>query len=290
MQKEYNMKKREKLQWHEPFTAATKLALREDRDLFVFEDDYTLSSKPLKIDLLIIRKIADAEPRNEIAKIFRKYNILEYKSPGNALNIDTWFKTIAYASLYKSLGSRVDERKAEEITITLIREKRPSGLFSVLKNRFDISVREAYPGIWYFTGNTQFPTQFIETGRLDSRMNNWLRCLTRNATSALIDEFFEQSAPLVEQGDIENADSVLSLMAEANSKLFIQKRKEKTNMTEKAARILFPEKVAYYEAEIAKRDAAIADQKVALADKDAIISKIRKENARLRAKNATKKK
>ena len=46
-------------------------------------------------------------------------------------------------------------------------------------------------------------------------------------------------------------------MAEANSKLFIQKRKEETNMTEKAARILFPEKVAYYEAEIAKRDAAI---------------------------------
>ncbi|MBR0172158.1 MAG: hypothetical protein IJQ21_05150, partial [Lachnospiraceae bacterium] len=83
---------------------------------------------------------------------------------------------------------------------------------------------------------------------------------------------------------------VLSLMAEANSKLFIQKRKEETNMTEKAARILFPEKVAYYEAEIAKRDAAIADQKAVLADQKAIIAKIRKENARLRAKNTAKKK
>ena len=68
-------------------------------------------------------------------------------------------------------------------------------------------------------------------------------------------------------------------------------------MTEKAARILFPEKVAYYEAEIAKRDAAIADQKAvladqkaAIADQKAIIAKITKELTRLRAKNTAKKK
>lgn len=297
------MNKRKKLQWHAPFTAATKLALRKDKDLFVFEEDYPLGSKPLEMDLLIIKKVADAEPENVIAKLFRTNNILEYKSPGDTLNIDTWFKTIAYASLYKSLGSHTDERKAEKITVTLIREKKPVRLFAVLQDKYDIEIREAYPGVYYLTGKTLFPTQFIETGRLDREMNNWLRCLTRDVTTDLVDVFVAQSSELRTQGEIAYSDSILDLMLYTNKALFYKRQKENKDMTPGLARFYLEDEIKEYKAEIASldaaladreaaladKDAAIADRDAALADKDAALAKITKENARLKAKLAARK-
>ena len=290
------MNKRKKMQWHAPFTAATKLALRNDKDLFIFEEDYPLGSKPLEMDLLIIKKVSDAEPENVIAKLFRTHNILEFKSPGDALNIDTWFKTIAYAGLYKSLGSHTDERKAAEITVTLIREKKPVRLFTVLQAEYGIEIREAYPGVYYLTGKTLFPTQFIETDRLDHEMNNWLRCLTRNVTTELVDVFVEQSSELRTQGEIEYSDSILDLMLDTNKALFYKRQKENKDMTPGLARFYLEDEIKEYKAEIASLDAALADREAALAnmdaalaDKDAALAKIIKENARLKAKLAARK-
>ena len=60
--------------------------------------------------------------KNEIGAIFKGHNIMEYKSPDDELNIDTFFKVIAYACLYKSKGHSVDDIKAHDITITFVRE------------------------------------------------------------------------------------------------------------------------------------------------------------------------
>ena len=91
-----------KIQWHPGFTAAMHLELSEYKDKLVFEKEYNLNTKPLEIDLLIIKKESDAHISNEIGRFFKGHNILEYKSPEDHLNIDSFFKTTAYACLYKS--------------------------------------------------------------------------------------------------------------------------------------------------------------------------------------------
>ena len=45
-----------KHQWHAPFCAAMRLELRENKDILDFINEYNLSSKPLQMDLLIIKK------------------------------------------------------------------------------------------------------------------------------------------------------------------------------------------------------------------------------------------
>lgn len=60
----------------------------------------------------------DVRIENEIGKIFRGSNILEYKSPEDHLNIDTFYKSGAYASLYKAYGETMNERKADDITVS----------------------------------------------------------------------------------------------------------------------------------------------------------------------------
>ena len=88
-----------KVQRHPVFAAAVNLELMESRDGLVFEREYNLNTKPLEIDLLIIRKDKTTRVENEIGHIFRRHNILEYKLPEDHLNIDSFYKAQAYAAL-----------------------------------------------------------------------------------------------------------------------------------------------------------------------------------------------
>ena len=79
-----------KVQWHPGFVAAMNLELAEDRDSLIFEKEYNLNTKPLEIDLLVIKKEASVRIENEIGILFRGHNIMEYKSPDDALDIDAF--------------------------------------------------------------------------------------------------------------------------------------------------------------------------------------------------------
>ncbi len=48
------------------------------------------------MDLLIIKKPANVQIENEIGHIFKKYNVVEYKSPDDSLSIDDFYKTTGY--------------------------------------------------------------------------------------------------------------------------------------------------------------------------------------------------
>ncbi len=139
-----------KIQWHPGFVAAMNLELAENRADLIYEKEYNLNTRPLEIDLLVIKKDKDVQVSNKIGTIFRKYNILEYKSPDDSLNIDAFYKAGAYASLYKAYGETVDERKACDMTVSIIRETRPDGLFAYFKNH-GIKMeqpRSLYPKNW----------------------------------------------------------------------------------------------------------------------------------------------
>lgn len=105
--------KDKKIQWHPGFVAAMSLELAEDREALVFEKEYNLNTKPLEIDLLVIKKEASARIGNEIGAFFLGHNIMEYKSPEDHLDIDDFYKAMAYAGLYKAYGEnpQADRKK-----------------------------------------------------------------------------------------------------------------------------------------------------------------------------------
>ena len=71
----------EKLQWHPAFSAALHIELEEELDVLYIEEEHMLSKKPMQVDVLIIKKEKDVPIRKNIGRIFRKYNIIEYKAP-----------------------------------------------------------------------------------------------------------------------------------------------------------------------------------------------------------------
>lgn len=157
-----------KVKRHPVFAAAVNLELMESRDGLVFEREYNLNTKPLEIDLLIIRKDKTTRVENEIGHIFRRHNILEYKLPEDHLNIDSFYKAQAYAALYKSYGETVDAIKADDITVTLVREARPKGLFHYFEEN-GCQVQKGGRGIYYIKGAVLFETRLLSAGNWTKR-------------------------------------------------------------------------------------------------------------------------
>ena len=68
-QQEKNQKKSQKLQWHPAFYAGMQIELEEDRDNLIFENEHQLGTKPMEIDILIIKKENALPVRKNIGRI-----------------------------------------------------------------------------------------------------------------------------------------------------------------------------------------------------------------------------
>ena len=230
----------EKKQWHPPFCAAVKLELRANKKDLSFESEHTLNTKPIQIDLLVIKKLQDVDIQNEIGKIFKAHNIFEYKSPKDALGIDEYFKTLAYACLYKASCPSTNSIKDDDITITLVREGMPRELVKWFKNN-NCNVTEKYPGIYYVTGKKAlFSTQLIVSSKLNTSEHQWLKALTSKMDENVGERLVFSAELLSEKDDKENADSVLQLALAENKALF-EKMKEVHGMCEALKDLMKPE-------------------------------------------------
>lgn len=207
-----------KIQWHPGFVAAMNLEFAEDRAGLIFEKEYNLNTKPLEIDLLVIKKEADVKIANEIGSLFRGHNIMEYKSPEDSLDIDAFYKAGAYASLYKSYGETTDAVKADDVTVSLVREVRPAGLFLYFREH-GYMVSNPYHGIYYVEGAVLFPTQIVVTGELDGVSHIWLSALSRRMEKQSMVRLLERVGRLSGKADQEFADSVLEVSIGANKQV-----------------------------------------------------------------------
>ena len=212
--------KAEKLQWHPAFCAATELELRQDLDVLELIPEYNLSKKPLQIDLVIIKKMDWKRTlQNEIGHIMRGHNILEYKGPGDELTIDSFFKVIGYASLYKAQGIAVNKISASEVTVSFFRNAYPKALFQKLKKEGYI-LKKMYPGIYYVRGKVPFPVQVVVTSQLERKAHCSLRVLTTQVEMQDAELFLEQIHYLESKNERSNIDSVLQVSVNANKQVY----------------------------------------------------------------------
>ncbi|MEE0918624.1 MAG: 3-isopropylmalate dehydrogenase, partial [Lachnospiraceae bacterium] len=187
----------EKLQWHPAFYAGLQIELQEDSDNLIFENEHQLGTKPKQIDALIIKKQKDIPIKKNIGKIFRKHNIVEYKSPTDYLCIDDYYKGYAYAMFYKSDTQKVDEIQISDITLTFVSTKYPQKFVDHLKTQWDYKFEQKYPGIYYIQKESDIlPIQMIVTSKLKWEDNLWLRSLTntlddKNQIKKIVNEYHE---------------------------------------------------------------------------------------------------
>ncbi len=219
-----------KIQWHPGFYGGIELTLIRYKDKLTFEQEHQLSKEPLRMDLLIIKKDPLTVIEDDIGRIFRGYNIVEYKSPEDSLSVDDLYKTIGYAFLYKGLGVRVDEIPANELTVSVFRDRYPREMLRALK-RQGVTITEEAPGVYYLSGITTIPTQLIVTSRL-SVDHPELRILSDHVKKEDIKRFASYTRDLADPGDRNNVEAVLHVSVTANQALYDDIWKEDGDMSD----------------------------------------------------------
>lgn len=213
-----------KIQWHSGFYGAAELEFASDREALEFSREYNLGKEPLRMDLLIIKKAMGVGIQNEIGRMFRTHNILEYKSPDDSLSISDYYKAMAYACLYKALENKVDQIPAGEVTISLVRDRYPRKLFNILRQQGMI-IEEPFRGIYYIKGSIMFDTQVIVTSRIDPKTHRSLRVLKAKARREDVEAFIENAGRLTDPGDKNNIEAVLQVSIAANQELYDEIRR-----------------------------------------------------------------
>ena len=205
------------LQWHPAFYADIQIELEAEAGLLIFENEHQLGTKPKEIDVLIVKKEQEVPVRKNIGRIFRKYNIVEYKSPTDYLSIDDFYKVYGYACFYKADTSREDSIKIQDITITFVCHRYPRSLIRHLKEERGYQITRVEDGIYYIIGD-KIPIQMILTKELSEKHNLWLKSLTDDLEGAdtvrrLIEQYGEHKENKLYK-------SVMNLIVRANQDKF----------------------------------------------------------------------
>ena len=214
------MSQKENVQWHSAFYAAAELAFRKYSSDLTFYREEKLTKLPLRMDLLIIKKENATDMDNHLGKIFRTYNVIEYKSPSDSLNIDDFYKVNAYASVYKTFGNKVNAIDGREITVTLFHDTFPKKLMERLIIE-GFSYECVYPGIYYLSGNRlMYPAQIVVGKELSQENNVAFRILREHAKISDLDYFVKEAISYTETGDITNADAIFYVSSQRNQSYF----------------------------------------------------------------------
>ena len=226
MEKRQKKERKERiLQWHPAFYAGIQIELEEESDKLTFEREYPLATKPILIDVLIIKKDTEEKLKKNIGRIFRKYNIVEYKSPKDYLSINDFYKVYAYACHYVSLSKEVNGISAEELTITFVSFGYPNKVIKYLKKAKGLGIVKMDEGIYYILGDL-FPIQLIVIKHLSADNNLWLSCLTNELKGHSIINRLSMEYKKHRRNELYK--SVMNIIIRANNKQF----KEERNMCE----------------------------------------------------------
>lgn len=259
-------------QWHPAFCSTMELELMENEKGLAYDPEYYLSREPLRIDLLIIKKKPEEVIKNEIGSFFLGHNIVEYKSPDDSMNIDTFYKVLSYACIYKADTGAVDEILDTDITVSLIREQKPMKLLGQLERKY--RVKQEGKRI-YRIYDMIFPMQVIVTKELEESRHVWLKSLTRSMNIAQAERLLDSYDRLEREEERAKAGVVVNLVSDINNEIFEKIVSGGDRMSEALKRMILPE-FGELKDLLADKDAEIADKDAKLADKDAEIAELKR--------------
>jgi hypothetical protein len=130
-------KKSDDIQWHNALLPSLQLELEAYFDDLRFESRHELNTKHLEIDLIIIVLKKNIVIDNPIARIFKTYNIFEYKSPTVSLSIADFQRALSYVLLYESIEKDGESKQIDidEISLSIITTIHPKAVFDYYRNQ-----------------------------------------------------------------------------------------------------------------------------------------------------------
>ncbi len=205
------------LQWHQAFYAGIQIEFQSYAGKLVFENEHMLGTKPMQIDVLVVKKEPQTKIEKNIGRIFRMHNIIEYKSPDDYLSTNDFYKVYGYCCFYKSDTVIEDQIKSDELTITFVCYHYPYTLIRHLEELRGYQAVRQEDGIYYIIGDI-IPIQLIVVPELTDEKNLWLHSLTNKIRTSesvrqLVNEYEEHKQSRL-------YESVMQIIVQSNKTRF----------------------------------------------------------------------
>jgi hypothetical protein len=199
-----------KISWHPAFVEALQMELYAYRNILEFHSEFPLTSEPLRIDCVVIKKAKDVAIKKNIAAIYREWNLIEYKSPSDYVSVADFYKVYGYACLYASF----ERVPITSLTISFVESRYPKKLLEHLQRKRGYSIAENSPGIYTINGDI-LPIQVIDSQRLSAEENLWLRSLSNKLNLLEVEQI---STEIAQQDKAARIAAYLHAIAQANPK------------------------------------------------------------------------
>ena len=145
--------------WHSMMYALLHIVLFKYKNVDI-KHEFPLGAQPPRADFVVVDEQEVIDLNLDIFKLFRKTNIIEFKSPDDELSEAVLWKVVGYAGFYIS-KYKADTR---DITLTLIRDTKPAKLLREFDDYID---GKAGDGIYYIKDwKVGFPIQIVVTSEL----------------------------------------------------------------------------------------------------------------------------
>jgi hypothetical protein len=204
--------KKSNLHWHPAFIEAITAELSPYLGKIEILSEVPLTAEPLRIDCIIIKKAKDVVINKNFARIFRDWNIMEYKGPQDHVSVNDFQKVYGYACLY----SANQNIPVTNITISFVESRHPRKLIDFLRKVRKCTVEETSPGIYTVDGDA-FGIQVIDSRYLSEKENLWLRNLRGNLKPETMGKVTTEINKL---GKTINLEAYWDVVSRANSRLF----------------------------------------------------------------------
>lgn len=211
-----------KLQWHTAFHATMTIEMGGENEMLQIEAEHLLAKKPMQIDLLIIKKKPEHRIEKNIGRIFKTYNIIEYKSPDDYLSVNDFYKVYGYTCFYQSDTERVNEIDPRELTLTFVGNHYPAKLLKHIRKVRGITPVKRDDGIYELIGDP-FAMQVIVINELSKEKNYWLQTLRKNLQSG--GEIRELLERYEEKKNEPRYQALMNIVVQANREKVEEERK-----------------------------------------------------------------
>ena len=216
-----------KIYWHDAHHEALQLELYDYKDALEFRKEHELSKEALRMDTLVIKKTKDIKIEKNIGRIFRRINIVEYKSEKDNFNFWDYQKVLGYAFIYSSF----EKVQMSDITLSISLTIFPRELLKMLENRRGFTVEDMGNSIYYVHGDI-VPIQILESKKLSDSENLFLRNLRSNISSV---DMFKTLESYNERTALNDKNVFINRLVKANPKAY----KEAIEMFSEDLRELF---------------------------------------------------
>ena len=152
--------------WHKlGFETILRIEMHPYGDTVQILTEQTLGEEPPRIDYIILVAKEARRMKKGIYRFFRRFNIIEYKNPHDALDERVIRIIIAYANFYIGTAAHKSDVPADEVTISIFRAVKNKELFERMMQAGELEATEE-PGVYRVKKLTDLPFQIVITSEL----------------------------------------------------------------------------------------------------------------------------